>query len=143
MSQPMSRSASNSGRAATAAARRCRKAPLAVPSAFCSPGLARAREAFCLKAGEVICTAALLAPGNVAKRPGCRHRAAMVLPWRGGGMVWSYRSREPWHALCVIAGGPPRRGGTGVAATGRSGIKIEDEACEELGDKRFDAGRPG
>src|SRR3954451_1915530 len=56
MSRPMFRSCSNSGRLATAWARRCRKAPLAVPSAFCRPGSARARAAFSLKAGEVMAT---------------------------------------------------------------------------------------
>ena len=53
MSRPISRNRSNSGNAATAAARRCKNAPLAVPSAFCSDGSASARAAFCLKDGEV------------------------------------------------------------------------------------------
>src|SRR3954449_12855658 len=69
MSRPMFRSCSNSGRLATAWARRCRKAPLAVPSAFCRPGSARARAAFSLKAGEVMATTGeLLSPPYVASR---------------------------------------------------------------------------
>src|SRR4051812_31958998 len=53
MSRATSRSCSNSGKFAAAAARRAMKDGPLRASAFCSPALSRARAAFCLKAEEV------------------------------------------------------------------------------------------
>jgi len=49
-------------RFATAALRRAMNCGLLNASAFCSPLSARAARAFCLKAGEVVCTGAVSFP---------------------------------------------------------------------------------
>jgi hypothetical protein len=68
MSRPISRRRSNSGRAATAAWRRARKAPRLPDSAFCNEASASARAAFSLKAGEVSWGKAIGSGGGRAPR---------------------------------------------------------------------------
>src|SRR4051794_26843071 len=77
MSRAVSRSRSNSGRAATAAARRAMKLGPLRARAFCRPALARAEWAFSLNAEDVeMCMGQEIAP-----RAGERHglgRGALV-----------------------------------------------------------------
>ena len=75
MSRAMSRSCSNSGSAATAAARRAMKLGPLRASAFCSPASASARWAFSLKAGEVATCTLRYAP-LLGATPFCFNQAS-------------------------------------------------------------------
>src|SRR5215212_7807552 len=107
MSRAVFRSSSNSGRFATAAARRAMKLGPLRARAFCRPALASASWAFCLKADEVaICMAAPIGfPPEIALVPADGHGLGARDVLRYASRQFVFRGNKPMartHRIAVL-----------------------------------------